>query len=241
MAKKPLLVSHPFTIDSFKDGHAYRLPTLEFIQPHLFSRVGYSEEVVVKYPSRRGFGDYRKFVQKEKTDPDDIRGNEPCERFSNLNQLIDQHPQFRSTRDRYGSEIAHYLLVHLLQKNRFNESPLTVPETRFVVLSIPVLGVSRKWVPALIQKRVSGTSLWDMFSPETDGLRGEWQKYKPGIADSLRRLLDCSLRDHINWNIENLIFNSGTGELYYVDLKPSTMFSKVDNEHNIRGLRGVFI
>jgi hypothetical protein len=68
-----------------------------------------------------------------------------------------------------------------------------------------------------------------------------WTPFKPIISDILTRVLSSELRDHMNWNIENLVFDKERKKLHYVDLKPSTMFARSANEHNIAGIKDVFL
>ena len=42
----------------------------------------------------------------------------------------------------------------------------------------------------------------------------------PAISARLSSLLDSGLQHHIDWNIQNFVFDELTGQLFYVDLKP---------------------
>ena len=242
MNENPTRITNPISLDQFNDGHIYVLPELSFIQSHLFSKIAFTDLLVIKLPSSRGFSDYRKYIKHEKPDPDDIRRNEDHEKYASLDNTLREFPEFRQAHGECGVDNTHYLIVHKLQYRRLREAGLiAVPESRFVMVSQPFLRFFSRMIPAIIQQRVSGTSLWDMYDFDADELRAEWRPHLPGISNQLKALMDSPLLNHINWNIENLIFNRSTEQIYYVDSKPSTMFSRSHNQHNINGIKDVFI
>jgi hypothetical protein len=92
----------PLSLGSFNDGSVYALPKLQFTQTNLFSRIAYDGSVVVKLPSARGMSDYRKYIKNEQSDPEDIRGNEINEKFTQLDNTLNSLPELRSIRDQCG-------------------------------------------------------------------------------------------------------------------------------------------
>jgi len=235
-------LQRPLSLGSFNDGSVYALPSLRFTQTNLFSRIAYDGSVVVKLPSDRGMSDYRKYIKNEESDPDDIRRNERNEKFTHLDSTLNSLPELRSIHEQCAADVAHYLVVHKLQHQRIKDSGLlAVPESRFVAFRQTVLWFISTWEPAIIQERVTGTALWDMYDFTADRLRPEWQTHKPTLSRQLTAIINSPLKDHLNWNIQNLIFQPANETLYYVDSKPSTMFAQSSNDHNLAGIRDVFI
>ena len=58
------------------------------------------------------------------------------------------------------------------------------------------------------------------------------------ISRQLSNLLDSGLRDHIDWNIKNFVFDEAAGRLFYVDLKPTTFVARESNNRIWRGYAG---
>jgi hypothetical protein len=234
-------VKRPFVIESLRDTGAYILPGVAFANTNLFLRIGRLDELFVKIPSPRGFSDYRRFIRYEETNPEDLRPLEDAERFTNLRRTIDAFPDPLHWRE-LDPEIAHYLVVHKLQHERLRrQEAVRVPKVKFGMLSFSRFPLFRKVYPALFQQRVAGTTLWDMFDFSARRIRPRWQPFWPVISAQLSNLLDCGLISHIDWNIQNFLFNDIDQQLYYVDLKPTTFVARSSNEHNLRGIRSEFI
>ena len=140
------------------------------------------------------------------------------------------------------AEFAHYLAVHKVQYERLQtQTAVGIPRARFGLLRSTRLGIFRSYEPALFQERVPGTTLWDMFDFEALRVMTRWQPFVSAISAQLSLLLDSGLREHVDWNIKNFVFDEARRRLFYVDLKPTTFVAKQSNEHNLTGIRDYFI
>ena len=73
-----------------------------------------------------------------------------------------------------------------------------------------------------------------VFLPQYSHLRSQ-------LKSQLTPLVNSTIRIHIDWNIQNFIWQEATESLYYVDSKPTTLVSKFSVEHNLSSLREVFL
>jgi len=107
-------LQRPLSIESVHDGGVYALNCVPMTLTNLFLRVGLVDELFIKLPSPRGWGDYRSFLRFAQPHPLDIRPLEAAERFENLPRTLARFPTlcWLSARD---PEIAHGLAVHRLQ------------------------------------------------------------------------------------------------------------------------------
>lgn len=239
-------LERPLKIDSFVDGAAYRLPPAEFVQHNLFLRVAVVDDVIIKLPSQRGWGDYLKFVKNGERDPDEIRPNEDLEEYSKCDRLASRFPEFATSSATFKAEHVHYLLVSRFQHERLmGQQSFAIPASRFV-MAVEVDSTEPQ--PAIVQQRVDGVSLSDMV----DGHGEVKSQFRPGLSSISRKIESVlgsrwlpwrrgPLRNHIDWNIENLIFDAETETLFYIGSLPSTFFNRSHNKINIRGIRTTFI
>jgi hypothetical protein len=116
-----------------------------------------------------------------------------------------------------------------------------IPRARFGTLQRKGWGFLRTFEPALFQERICGTTLWNMFDFQTLAVKPPWRPFVPTISTQLSNLLDSGLLHHIDWNIQNFVFDEAAGHLFYVDLKPTTFVAKHSNEHNLRGIRQYYV
>jgi hypothetical protein len=234
-------LKRPVAVNGLRDAGAYVLPGLVLAQTNLFLQIGRVDELFVKLPSERGFSDYRRFIRSAEPNPEDLRALEDPERFENLRPAIEAFSDaahWMSLRP----EIAHYLAVHKLQYERLQrQTAVRIPQARFGLLGASPFPAFRKSQPALFQERVCGTTLWNMFDFSALRIRPQWRPVQPTISSQLSNLLDSGLLHHIDWNIQNFLFNETDQRLYYVDLKPTTFVARSSNEHNLRGIRSEFI
>jgi len=114
---------------------------------------------------------------------------------------------------------------------------VTVPDARFVVLEQPRWFWGTRAVPAIHSRvctRYPGVDMVDTqdgtFVPQSAHLKS---RFETGIAPLMR----SDMMKHIDWNIENFVWNERAGRLYYVDLKPSTLTSRFSVAHNLQSLR----
>ncbi len=134
-------------------------------------------------------------------------------------------------------------MVHWLQYDRLrSRGVIGVPESRFVILNVARPdSQGRELSPAIIQQRVPGATLWEMFDFEAVHVRLAWQPFKSTIATQLSALLESDLADHVDWNIKNFVFHGAEQRLYYVDSKPTLFVARSSNDHNLSGIRTHFL
>jgi hypothetical protein len=231
----------PLSIDHICDGGAYVLPGLALAQTNLFLKIGCVDELFVKVPSERGLADYRRFIKLAESNPEDIRPLESAERFENLSRTRQDFPDSMQHMP-VDRETLHYLAVHRLQYGRLHQqTAVRIPRAKFGVLGSSRFRFFRETQPAMFQERIAGTSLWDMFDFVVFTIKPQWRPSLPRISAQLSELLDSGLRDHIDWNIQNFLFNETDERLYYVDLKPSIYVARSSNERNLVGIRDYLI
>jgi len=252
MKPKPSPLPDTCSIDMVQDGRLYQWPAsggerIPSVSDQPYSVVMHLDHVVAKLPSSYGYSEYEKYVVRDETDNDGIRGNESIEEFRNLDQLLARYDSFRDARIAFGDKMVHWLLVQRLQYDRL-KAAIRIPETRYCFFSKRGLLYSST-LPGIIQKRVTGISLWDMINHEVvhaDRERDPFvrQEYEPlvsHISSQLRPLATPAFSSHINWHIKNFIFDPETNVLYYLDLKPSSIFGRWRNEQNLRNIQRDFL
>ena len=239
------------TVQMLEDGELYQWPATGLHVPSVserpYSVVKSLDHVVVKVPSSYGFDEYDKYVVREESDSDAIRGNETIEKFGNLDQLLTRYPSFLQARSSMGDKKVHWLLLQMLQYERL-KAAIRIPQTKYCFF-IKRWFLFKSTHPGLVQEYVKGICLWDMIDhtvvhadPEHDPfVREEYEPIVPEIASQLRPLTSSNLCSHINWHIKNFIFDPETRILYYLDLKPSSIFGRWRNEQNFRNIRRDFL
>lgn len=234
-------LNRPLSIDCIRDGGAYKLSAIAFVQTNLFLKVGRLNEVFIKVPSERGLSDFRKFVKLAESSPEDVRSIEEPEQFGNVALTLERFRDFKEIHTA-NADAAHYLLVHALQYERLrNQNAIGIPRARFGMLRSTRLGFFHSFQPALFQERVHGTTLWNMFDFKVLRVRSQWRQSLPAISSQLSKLFHSELATHIDWNIKNFIFAECKERLFYVDVKPSLFVAKNSNEQNRRGILDYFI
>jgi len=238
---KVQMLQHPLSINCFRDGGGYALPAPALTQTNLFMKVGWVDQLYIKVPSKRGLEDYRRFVKLAQRGLEDIRQLEEAERFERLTETLADLPDLAPLTS-VGSELAHYVAIHKLQYERLTrQSAVKIPQARFGTIQRKGWGFFRSFEPALFQERITGTTLWSMFDFEGLAVMPRWRPFVSAIGAQLSNLLDSGLRDHIDWNIQNFVFDDAAGQLFYVDLKPTTFVAKQSNEQNLQGIRRYFL
>jgi len=234
-------LNHPLSIDCFRDGGGYEFSTPPLVPTNLFLKMGCVDQLYIKIPTDRGLDDYRKFVKLAQTGREDIRQLEDAERFERLKDTLRTLPDLEPLTS-ISSELAHYVAIHKLQYERLQkQNAVKIPTARFGTLRLKGWGFFRRYEPALFQERICGTTLWNMFDFRTLRVMRRWQPFVAAISAQLSELLDCGLLHHIDWNIQNFVFNEEAGRLFYVDPKPTTFVARHGNEHNLQGLRQYYI
>ncbi len=234
------------TLDRLKNGVVYELPDLPY-EPagsENYSHVAISENVVVKRPTLYGFSEYKKYVKEGRTDSDELRSLEELERYFNAERLLTIYPEFSEAWTLRPIE-THYLLVFRLQLDRLKkQAPIAVPAARFVLSTRRVLGLFRQWQPVVIQERVRGTYLWDMLDmsisvPASSRIPifPQYEHLLPTISEQMSKLLESKFKNHVSWFIRNFVIEDSTNTLYYIDSKPSVIFGRWRNEHDMNRIR----
>jgi hypothetical protein len=235
------VLHHPLSIDCFRDGGGYALPDLPLTQTNLFMKVGWVDRLYLKVPSERGLEDYRKFVKLAQTGPEDVRQLEERERFELLPETLKTLPDLAPLTS-IGSELAHYVAIHKLQYQRLQQqNAVRIPRARFGTLQRKGWAFFRSFEPALFQERICGTTLWSIFDFGALMVMPRWRPFASTISAQLSNLLDSGLRDHIDWNIKNFVFDEQAGQLFYVDLKPTTFVARQSNQQNLEGIRRYYL
>jgi hypothetical protein len=231
----------PFSIGSVRDGGVYHTPGVQLTPTNLFLQVGAADDLYFKVPSERGMGDYRRFIRNAELNALDLRGLEEPERVENLERTLSAYSDLKPLTG-ISSELAHYAAVHKLQYERLrSQAAVGIPRAHFGALCSTRTGIFRSFVPALFQERIYGTTLWDMFDFDALAVRPEWRACVAGIATSLSALLASGLEKHIDWNIQNFVWEQAGRRLFYVDQKPSLLISRHSNDHNLKGIREYFL
>jgi hypothetical protein len=234
-------LQEPLSIDCVRDGGVYSLAQMPPTRTNLYLNVGCIDRLYIKVPSERGLNDYRNFAKVAHAGPDDVRHLEDAERIEKLRETLAVWPDLEPL-TAISTELAHYLAIHKLQYERLqSQSAVAIPRARFGALQLKGWGFLRSHAPALFQERIPGTTLWEMFDFTALAVRPQWRPFVPAISARLSRLMGSALINHIDWNIQNFVFNDATGQLFYVDLKPTTFAAKHGNEHNLQGIRQYYI
>jgi hypothetical protein len=234
-------LNHPYAIDAVHDGGIYQARTSPLVQTNLFLKVGRVDDVYIKVPSKRGLDDYRKFVKLAQTTSQDIRSLEDAERFERLGIALEVFAGLKPIAE-VSAEFAHYLVVHKLQYERLlGQTAVEIPRSKFALLRFVRLGIFKTYVPALFQEPIRGTTLWDMFDFVKLTIKPRWRPFLPAISAQLAEFLESGLRNHVDWNIKNFIFDEIEERLFYVDLKPTTFVARSSNAQNLQGIRDFFI
>jgi hypothetical protein len=229
----------PLSVSCVRDGGAYALPAGPLVRTNVYFKIGCVDDLFIKVPSKDGLDEYRQSVKLGQPTAADVRSLEEAERFDQLASATRQFTGFADLTT-IEPELAHFLVVHKLQYERLRAGgAIAIPTARFGVLRSGRL--FRRFEPALFQARVPGTTLWEMFDFEALQVLPAWRSFLPAISEQLTRLLDSSLLNHVDWNIQNFVFEQGGQRLFYVDMKPTTFVAKHSNDHNLKGIRQYYV
>ena len=228
----------PLSIGGLRDGCAYVRPAVPLAQTNLFLKVGRVDELFIKVPSEYGYGEFRTFAREGRVSVENVREGEAAERLEPALQRFSALQQLTPI----GKELAHYLAVHKIQYERLkSQIAVGIPEARFGVLRSTRFRIFCRYEPALFQQPICGTTLWDMFDFSALRVAEPWRRFLPAISAQLSPLLGSRIWNHIDWNIQNFVFEEATERLFYVDLKPTAFLTKQSFEHNLKGVRDYFI
>jgi hypothetical protein len=80
-----------------------------------------------------------------------------------------------------------------------------------------------------------------MVEPMEGVFLSKYSDLRPQLKRQLAPLMESPVSIHIDWNIQNFIWQETEQRLYYVDSKPTTLASKFSVDHNLSSLRDVFL
>ena len=80
-----------------------------------------------------------------------------------------------------------------------------------------------------------------MVEPMEGIVLSRYSHLRPRLKRQLLPLVESAIGRHIDWNIQNFIWQEEAERLYYVDSKPTTLASKFGVDHNFSSLREVFL
>ncbi len=250
--------SLPLAVSGFDNGGLYELPALRFRTNNIFLDVAAADAVYLKLLNRNAIGYHKEFFWSDTRPPHPIRYAEGLELRSEFETALDAFPQLRlspspsslgvgNTPDEL-ERLCHCLLLHKINQDRISgSSVVAVPQSRFVYFRRSMGrwfgwgAPTRLLVAGIVQERVEGTALWDMYSPRLGGVTSGWRHHLPDISSQLRAILDGPMCSHFDWNPQNFIYNPSERRAYYIDSKPTTFQGFGENEHNLRGIRMFFL
>jgi hypothetical protein len=187
------------------------------------------------------------------TRPNAIRELAGLERVESLAEALRAFPALRLSQLQHGpceiapaalSQLQHFLVIHRLHVDQVRGLGLHVPDARFVLVEHPaalspfIEGLD--WVPAIVQRRVHGTALWEMYSPEAGGILLPYKDDVRRIAPLLRRIVETPMHRLLDWYPMNFILDAGDS-LHYIDSKPTVFAGRSENDHNLSGIRMFFL
>lgn len=209
---------------------------------NLFLDVGCVDDLFITVPSSYELKDYHVFVETPETLCKwNIRPLEGIERFDRLQFALDCFPDLNPLAS-LDPRTVHYLLLYKIQYERLlTQSAVAVPQARFGAMRSRSFGIFHKFRPALFQRRIAGTTLWDMYDFGREEILPRWRPFLAAISVQLSNLLDSALLKHIDWNIKNFVFKKPSGRLFYVFQKPTIFTGDHGNEANLKGIREIFL
>jgi hypothetical protein len=261
-------IHEPLEIERFVNGFCYDLPSLSFGVPNTDTAVAEKDDVFIKKPSPRGADYHRNFIYEKDLrayGTDYWRGDSPvrscteAEASHNLEDALNQYPDLKSTLDSYRNwhaylspeefrVILHYLVLHRMQYERLVVlGSIGIPRARFVFLHdvetkkalfSRKVTVEHSVTPAIVQERIDGISLWNMYSSYIQDIVPEWQERMPAIAAELRRIINMN---DFDWNPNNFLYREKDSRLFYIDSKPTIFAGRVNNDHNLQLFKRFFL
>jgi len=226
-------------ITPFKDGAVYELPKLKFRDTvNVFSAIALTDSLVFKKPREAWFRGFRRHIRQGERSPFAVRFASAEE--MNINTLLAKFPEFGDAYEQ-NVEHAHFLMAHKLQYERIRGADcIRIPPSRFILVKEHSFWFQKGLLPVIVQEKVPGTPLIEMFDEAAQCIRPQWIRFLSKINSVLKSLIGSSLCNHFNWYIGNFLYDRVNNVLYYVDPKPSCIFGKPENEHNIQALQAAF-
>ena len=218
----------PLTINHFSNNEEFNLPPVKRSKTGLFFKIGVIDEVYIKAPTFRAYRRFRQYFMNKKNI------QKRAEAYNDEIIKITGNPDI--VRPKTINETRRYMTwVHIAHYNRLcGVSPGIVPKT-YAGFEARSIRSGRFFLkPLIIQERVNGTRLWNMFA-DVDNSRAPLRWYsqeKPYVPNILLQIEPLRYSNDIDWNIQNFIYDQDKNELHYVDSKPALYVNPRSNEHN---------
>lgn len=258
-------LNRPLSLKQFSDGCCYDCSG--FLRPSTKAllHVRGIDDVFIKAatprlldPLAQYLSDLEKLKESDLARYDRVRLLEDIERPSNFGNALKQYPEFQSSLEAIetdettasindASMLVMFLILCRSNLDRLKRiSTVAIPKSHFVIVnsvakrfppwSAPTVSVA----PAIVQEKVSGTMLWDMYSPGAEAIKPTWKPFVDCISEQLRPMLHAEVARYIDWSPENFLFDTKERKVYYVDSEPNIWMGMRANEHNLRGIRRFF-
>ncbi|MDD5456787.1 MAG: hypothetical protein PHV30_07120 [Candidatus Margulisbacteria bacterium] len=228
-------VSRPITVDQFTNFNTYGLPGHTKKTNDSF-KIGFIDMIATKYPTKKFFKNFLFNLTREHST------NAFKRSIKNLlwEKVEVKWPQissidFSKTTDR----VSFFLYIHLAHYERLKEKfANTIPQTKFILNKKGIFGsnILTKLYPVIIQEKINGVHLFEMFNKDPgyrDGekaiLHDKWTNYRKIIAAQLRPYIIITNNLFIDLSLKHFIFNPENLTLYYLNIKPEIF---VDISHN---------
>ena len=254
--------SRPLSIGQFSDGLSYDCSEFLRLSTKPLLHVSGIDDVFIKAATPRLLEPLSKYLSDldrlKETDLarfDRIRILEDMERPGNYGNALKQYPEFQSSLEEIKtdeatqsisdpSSLIKFLILCRSNHDRLKRiSTVAIPRAHFVIIktvakgflswSAPTVSVA----PAVVQEKVAGTMLWDMYSVGAQAIKPEWRPFRDCIAEQVCPMLDPRVAKYIDWSPENFVFDTKQRKVYYIDSEPNIWMAMRSNEHNQRGIR----
>ena len=230
-------------IDDITDFNNYKIASkYEFITSNLYFDIVRLKNIYIKRPNKYAFEKFSTYFVF--SDFDESEEGKIHLKYVNKFKLDCKHYNLKNANSIRNSFYKFFFLVHLAQYQRIcdqrfchivgdKNKPIweqlhftSVPKAKFIMLKQGIMGFN---TPAIVQEKILGTTLWDMFDHERKTVKLEFTDSKSAISEGLGRFLSS---DDIDYNPKNFIFSDGI--IYYVDSKPGIYARSEINSTNER-------
>lgn len=229
------VISNATTLDEIRDGEMYRLKAISVAPYRRFSRLGFTQHLVIKAATPQFESSFETLVRGNTEDfaNNVVRISSELERDAEA--LAAEYPEIACHLDQNAAAV-HLLLVARLQHDRLAATAeIAVPRTRFVLL----VDNEGRVTPTTIQQRVAGTSLLSIADDDTLTTEQAYMVLKR-IAPRIETLRRSELSQHINWFADNFLYDPASDVLHYVDTKATCLLHAGVNQSNAESYDAIF-
>jgi len=220
---KYLDVGNALSIDDIDEGVVNSIPTVLMECANFSMAVGRTNNLIIKIPTPRTFEVFD-YTYNAKIKYPDLLGPDNMEidfkkliSFKDFNKFLGY--------SRYGKILVHFLLVFKLQYERLKEISLqSIPNTKFIIAKQR----DNNLKIAILQEKVKGITLWDMFDHNHKILK---EQYKYHLNEITLQIYPFLNSQYIDYNAKNFIYDNEVNRLYYVGSTPPTFY---DNKTNLK-------